>query len=90
MQSQSYKEYKMYRVKLMGDKDFFEVTVEDREKIINALTKGHKYIQLGNIFFAASSLASILPVSDMTGEVPYLPNKKIKKLEPCMKNHIKH
>ena len=76
---QSYKKYKMYRVKLMGDKDFFSITTEDREKIINALMKGSKYISLGNVFFASSSLASILPVSGVSGEVPYLPNQKSEK-----------
>ena len=81
MQSPQSKKYAKYRVRLMGDKDFFEISQEDREKIINALIGGAKYINMGNIFFAASSLSSILPVSEMTGEVPYIPNKKVELLK---------
>ena len=77
---QSYKknqirEYDRFRLTLFGDKNYIEVNGEDRKRIIEAMIGGAKYISLGNIFFASSSLASILPISNATGEVVYEPNK---------------
>jgi hypothetical protein len=82
--SPQYKQYQRFMVKLIGDKNFFEVDLEAKNKIVEALVKGAKYINMGNIFFASSALSSILPVSDVTGEIPYMPNKELsdgKKIE---------
>lgn len=76
--SLSYKEYDTFKVRLIGDNNDFNITTQERDKIIEALMSGKKYISLGNVFFAASALSSILPVSSVSGEVPLLPNKVIK------------
>ena len=62
----------------MGSKDFILISSVDREKIVTALNTGAKYISLGNIFFSASSISSILPVSRTTDEVVYEPNRLLK------------
>ena len=71
--------YKKFRLSLMGSKDFILISMDDREKIVTALNKGAKYISLGNIFFQASSISSILPISRVTDEVVYEPNRLLKK-----------
>ncbi len=72
-----YKKYSLYRLKLIGDKDFTEITEIERDKIVSALVGGAKYINLGNIFFSASSISSILPIND-AGKVVLQPNKPLK------------
>ena len=72
------KQYARFRISLIADKNCIEVNREDRHRIIQAVIGGAKYISLGNIFFATSSLASILPISDITDEVVYDPNRLLK------------
>ena len=73
------KQYSRFRINLIADKNCIEVSREDRQRIIEAMVGGAKYISLGNIFFATSSLASILPISDITDQVVYEPNRLLAK-----------
>lgn len=71
------REYKKFRLLLVGDKDGIRISAEDRSKIIESMTGGAKFISFGNLFFASSAVSSILPISEQTEDVVYEPNKLI-------------
>lgn len=69
------RQYKKFRLLLVGDRDGVKISTEDRERIITAMTGGSRFISLGNLFFAVSAVSSILPISEQTEDVVYEPNK---------------
>lgn len=71
----SIRQYSKFRISFKGDKNFIEVTKEDRDEIIAMVANGIKYVSLGNIFFSVASLSAILPMSNQTRDVILEPNR---------------
>ena len=69
------RQYKKFRLLLVGDRDGIRISAEDRKQIIEKMSSGAKFISMGNLFFAVSAVSSILPISEQTEDVVYEPNK---------------